>query len=191
MELWYIVDFYSGKQSDTLEYFKDKFEEKLKRMDECEVRDEFKLWMFQNYFLPSVRFILTVHELTPSSLKVLDSLSNIYLKKWAGLPNCTTMKVVHSSASLNISIISDLYLLCHALEVTNCRMKADSVVNLALDSTIEREGANKKTSAITIEAQKLFEEAAQMVASSPSLPPPSPSFASPAPLPVFKVRKKP
>ena len=62
------VLFFSGKQDDTLTLIHDTFMEGLERINKSLVRNEFKLWMYSNYLLPSKRFLLTVHSLTSTSL---------------------------------------------------------------------------------------------------------------------------
>ena len=133
-------------------------------LDSSSIRNEYKLWIHKFYLLPSLRFVLTVHEMTASSLKSLDSICNKYLKKWAGLPKGATQQVVHSSHALNIPKIEDLYHLCHTLELTNVRMVSDKTVINAIEDELVRESADSrnKTNSTTA-AQAVWEEAASLV----------------------------
>ena len=47
------------------------------------VRNEYKLWIYSKYFVPSIRFLLTVHDVTSTHLTQLDILTHRYMKKWA------------------------------------------------------------------------------------------------------------
>ena len=171
------VILFTGKQSDTLEYLSSKFKEKLDFLDAALIRDEFKMWIYKYYFLPSVRFLLTVHDLTNSSLKSLDATCDRYLKKWAGLPNGATLQVIHSKYALSVTSISDLYSLCHTLEVVNVRLTADARVNNAVDDERHRELNNRKDKTdSTTKALLVLEEAMTLASASvPVLPTAMPS----------------
>ena len=91
-----------------------------------------------------IHFLLTVHCLTSSNIVVLDTLVNMFLKKWAELPQCATQDIVHSEYGLGISKIEDLYQLCHSLELTNVHLLADPVVNVATDTPLAWESTSLK-----------------------------------------------
>lgn len=65
------IVFFLGKEADTLDYFISKFSEKLENFDNSSIHQEYKLWIYKNYFLSSIRFLLTVHGLTSTSLQAL------------------------------------------------------------------------------------------------------------------------
>ena len=50
----------------------------MERIEAACVRNEYKLWIFQEYLLPSKRFLLTVHTLTSTQLSKLDTLADKY-----------------------------------------------------------------------------------------------------------------
>ena len=52
------------------------------------------------YILPSIRFLLTVHDLPQTHLTKLDTMSDQFLKKWAGLPRCATNAILQDLAEL-------------------------------------------------------------------------------------------
>ena len=56
--------FFKGKPEETFNMFRDILNEGISNIDKIEVRNEFKLWINIHYFLPSKRFLLTVHTLT-------------------------------------------------------------------------------------------------------------------------------
>ena len=120
------------------------------------------MWIYKYYFLPSVRFLLTVHSLTTTSLKSLDTDCDRYLKRWGSLPKGATILVIHLSHALSIPQVEDLYHLCHTLELTNVRLVADSRVNNAVDSELLHES----TAATTTNAQVVFKAALAVVPAS-------------------------
>jgi hypothetical protein len=125
---------YSGKSSDTFELVKEIFREKLENIDQTMVRNEYKLWIYQNYFLNSHRFLLTIHDITQTDLKVLDRFTDKYLKKWAGVPQCTTNALFHLRTGLDIKSISQLYEVCHCMSHARTRLRGDDQVNHVLTS---------------------------------------------------------
>ena len=70
------VIFYSGKSKDCFDLLKTKIKEKVDNLDKTQVRPEFKLELYKIYILPSIRFLLTVHDLSHSHLLQLDGLAN-------------------------------------------------------------------------------------------------------------------
>ena len=90
---------YDNSSDDKYQYVKSMIEVGVTNIDKALVRNEFKLKVFADYFLPSLRFHLTVNELTDTHLKLLDALCNRYLKKmvWpyqtghVGLPSYARM----------------------------------------------------------------------------------------------------
>ena len=80
------VIFFSGKSKDTLAYFKETLGNKLKYIENTKIRNKNKLWIYKNYFFPSIRFLLTIHKITATDLKQLDMLCNRFIKSWAGVP---------------------------------------------------------------------------------------------------------
>ena len=73
--------FFTGKSKETLSYFTEIFETKLGNINSAMVRGEYKMWMYQKYFLPPIRFLLTVHDITVTDLQKLDAISHRYMKK--------------------------------------------------------------------------------------------------------------
>ena len=130
---------FSNKQCDILESVKSFLLTRLDRIDALLVRNEYKIKIFRNYLLPAARFTLTVHSLSATSLNKLDSETHKYLKRWLGLPNCATTAAIHSSKFLDVKSISHLYQKCQANAYVTSRSKADSKVQNALDSKLERE----------------------------------------------------
>ena len=140
---------YSGKQSEILETIEKHFIEKLDRIDNLLIRDEYKLRIYKHYILPSSQFILTVHELTKTSQKTLDAKITKYLKKWAGLPRGASPAILYTKGLLELKPICQLYEECQTSAFISSRIDADKHVNHALDSRIQRENTwSKKQSTI-------------------------------------------
>ena len=97
------------KSKDTFIYLKTELLTKLENIEKSAVRNEFKLWIYKHYFLPSVRFILTVHDLTKTDQTKLDALCTKYVKKWTELPPCATNPIVHMKTGLDIMSIPHVY----------------------------------------------------------------------------------
>ena len=119
------VIFFTGKSSETLTYLKTILSEKLENIDKTLVRNEFKLWIYAKYLLPSICFLLTVHDVTASDLAVLDRLTHKSMKKWAGLPRCATNAIFHTRNGLNIPSISSLYEMAHCVSHAATRLNGD------------------------------------------------------------------
>ena len=130
----------------------------MDNLDKTAVRPEFKLEIYKIYILPSIRFLLTVHDLPQTYLLKLDSMANQYLKRWAGLPRCATTAILHLDSALNIKNISSLYLEAHTLSHTATRLKGD-LVNLALDNKLERESEFRRKKSVTVEAEYIYKSA--------------------------------
>ena len=89
------VLFFKGKSAECFQLLESKIKEKLENLEKTAVRNEFKIEIYKIYILPSIRFLLTVHDLLITYLKKLDTIANKYLKTWAGLPRCATKAVLH------------------------------------------------------------------------------------------------
>jgi hypothetical protein len=66
--------------------------------------------------------------------------ANRYLKKWAGIPTrgCTNLSLFHPYL-MGLKTPSQLYMEGHAGNFLNCKAKADTRVNFALESQLSRE----------------------------------------------------
>ena len=153
------VLFFQGKQSQTYEYIKKEMEKKIKHVHETKIRNEFKLWIYQNYVLPATRFILPIHDITKTDLSKLDNMTHRYIKIWGGLPGCATNSIFHHQNALNVPMISELYKETHVLNYTNTKLKGDELVNHALNMKVDRESELKRITSAAVEAKEIFEGA--------------------------------
>ena len=114
------------------------------------------------YLLPSLRYHFSVHNVTQTHLNQLDMTANRFLKKWVGIPSrgCTNLSIFHPFI-MNIKTPSQLYLEGHAGNYLNCKLKADSVVQLAIESQLSRESQwTVKTSTI-VQCDKIFQNVSE------------------------------
>ena len=100
--------------NQTFSLIESTLRQSMERFETACVRNEYNLWMFKEYLLPSNHFLLTVHTLTPIKLSKLETVANIYVKKWAGLPQSATNAVIHLKGGLELRSISELYTGTHA-----------------------------------------------------------------------------
>ena len=68
--------FFNCKSEDTNKLIKGILTEGIDNINKAVIGNEYKLWIYKNYFLPSKRFILTVHTLTKTHLKKLDTITD-------------------------------------------------------------------------------------------------------------------
>ena len=142
--------------SDIHEYLSSKLEKSLKNIDSSLIRNEYKLKVYSRYLLSSLRFDLTVNDMTYTHCKSLDMLSNRFLKKWCGLPRPGTLAFVHMPNGLAIPSISDLYTQCHTLSYISMREKVDDLVNHCLDSQLDRESKWVRKKSIIVKSDEVY-----------------------------------
>ena len=126
------------KSEDTFLHIKSIFEEKVKNIVSVNNRNEHKMWIYKNYFLPSQRFNLKVYDITKTDLNKLDTLTAKYLKKWCGLPPCATISIFHLRTGLEIKSISTLHEKSHSVSHARTRLLGDSLVNHVLTCKVNR-----------------------------------------------------
>ena len=146
--------FFANKSTETFKLLESTLKEGMERIQQCSVRNEYKLWMFKEYFLPSKRFLLTVHTLTATQLSKLDTLADKFVKIWAGLPRSATNAVIHLRGGLDLRSISEVHCTSHA----RTRLQGDEGVNHELDTTLAREGDYTRKMCITSEAELTYRE---------------------------------
>ena len=151
--------FFKGKPEETFNLVKDTFVKGIEKIGEAMVRNEFKLWMYTNYLLPSKRFLLTIHTLTDTQLKSLDTLTDKAIKSWAGLPPGATNALIHMPEGLDVKSISEMYKEVHTVSHTRTRLKGDHIVNSAINATIQRESEYTHKKSTCIEAETVYKVA--------------------------------
>ena len=63
---------------------KERMSDQLKNVDDLLIRNEYKVRIYKDYFLGSIRFLFSVHDLHKTQIDELEKLSHSYLKKMAG-----------------------------------------------------------------------------------------------------------
>jgi len=152
--------FFSGKESDKLQYLTNILQSKLDNINKVAIRNEFKLAIYKRYLLPSLRFLFTVHDLTKSSLKKLDDVADKMLKAWIGLPKCATRKIIHSSRGLSVQTLSDIYEEAHVSSLVSTFLNGDTKTAKALElkKTTELDGRSSMPALCNITSCKTNEQ---------------------------------
>ena len=153
--------FFNMKPKEAFKLLKEKLKEKLENLDSTEIRNEFKVKIYKEYLLPSIRFLLTVHEIQSGDLDSLDVFTDQFLKKWCGLARCATRMVLHCPTALDIPSVSALYREAHTVAHVTARLKADIEVQDALNNKLEREREIVKWNPIIVQAEQMYEQAMQ------------------------------
>ena len=148
---------YRNSSGDVYQYVRDIVTTGIENIDGSLVRDEYKLKMYADYFLPSIRYHLTVNEITDTYLKSLDALTNRYLKKWSRLARPATLAFIHMPECLNIMSVSDLYYQAHSINYARMKSVSDSSVIHCLDSALERESTWTRKKSVLVKSQEVFE----------------------------------
>ena len=162
--------FFNGKSEDTFNHISEIFKEGIDRIEKSMVRNEFKLWIYANYFLPSKRFLLTVHTLTQTQLKTLDTLTDKAIKTWVGVPKSATNAVIHMKQALDIKSISQLYAETHTVSHVRTRLQADKTVNNVIDCTLQREGEWTTKASTTVICEEVFVDSVQVSTTENDIP---------------------
>ncbi len=150
---------YSGKSQETFLYLKDKLTSGLNRIQDSKIRNEYKLSIYKDYFLPSLRFSLTVHDITKTQLNTLNQITDNYLKKWCGLPPSATNAVLHMSEGLGIKSIDHMYKESHCNAYASSMVKADVKVRNCLKSQYTRELSWKRKFSTIVYAENMYQKA--------------------------------
>ena len=147
-----------NKPNEMFEFLYEKFEAKLKNIDKCSLRGEYKLKIYSNYALISMRYHLSVHDVHKTHLDKLDTLARKYLKKWLNIPShgASDIAIFHPYL-LKVKAPSQLYMEGHAGNYTLMRIKGDPIVNHTLDSRLERESCWTNKSSTIVKCQQLLD----------------------------------
>ena len=134
----------------------------MKNIDSVKNRNEHKMWIYKNYFLPSQRFNLTVYDVTKTGLQKLDTLTSKYMKKWSGLPPCATNSIFHLRTGLEIKSISSLHEESHCVSHARTRLLGDSLVSHALTCKVSREAKQTRKHSVTVRAEQDYEHTVRL-----------------------------
>ena len=153
---------FSMKTTEIYEILHGKLNTILANIDQLNIRNEYKLKILTAYGLPSMRYMLTVHDLHNTHLGLLDKLLDKHIKKWLGIPcQGANIAIVHAPAGLDIPTISELYRTCHCLAYSRSKCKGDEVVVHALNQRLMRESTWTRKSSIIQSAHQMHENSSQ------------------------------
>ncbi len=150
---------FSGKQSVIFKNISDGFKWALNNIDQSLIRNDYKLKVYSHYLLPVIRFKLTVHDISQTNLKKLDSLIDGMIKKWLSMPPSGTHAIIHAKEGLNIKSISHLYKETHAIRHATSRLKADTQMIVSLDTRLEHEIKWTCKNSVTVYSESQFHQA--------------------------------
>ena len=148
---------FNNTATDIYNYLESKIKSGLENIDKSLIRNEFKLKVYSDYYLPSLRFHLTVNDTSATHLKQLDALTDRYIKKWSGIPHPGTLAFLHMPKGLNIKAISTLYNECHTNAYISSRSKGDANVNHCLDSQLDRETNWSRKKSQIVASNEMYE----------------------------------
>ena len=124
-----------NSESAMFSIMKTKLETKLENINKSTLRGEYKLKIYSQYALSSMRYFMSVHHINKTHMDNLDSLARKYLKLWLRIPkNGVTDASIFHPYMLNVKTPSQLYKEAHASTYAMIRIKGDNIVNHALDS---------------------------------------------------------
>jgi hypothetical protein len=127
----------------------------LENINKCLVRDEHKVIIYKEYFLPANRFILLIHNLTKTDLGKLDALANRYLKYWLGMPQEGCFLPVHSGLGMDVKSVSHLYKESRSLDIVKALIQGDHTVQTTAQAKVQREQKWTRKSAISVRAAEI------------------------------------
>jgi len=148
--------FPSGKSSKTEEMLKGVISKILERIDLTRIRGEMKIRIYDEYVLPSLRFLLGVHELPKSRVQNLHTLCHRFVKKWSGLPRPATEAVLYHNGVFGLKSLPEEYVAEHTSNYVRMRFKGDAKVNTILDYKLAREKDDKRSVTTTVEADQIL-----------------------------------
>ena len=65
--------------------FSDYLSACLNRIDSACIREEYKVWIFKRYLVPSLHYRLAVEGIKKTDIKKANALATRLMKKWLGL----------------------------------------------------------------------------------------------------------
>ena len=155
---------FSCSSSVSASVVKAKIHSQLENIDKLLVRNEYKVRIYADYYLSSLRFLFSIHDLHKRQINDLENLTHSFLKKWMGLPRGASQALVHDYHGLNVKSISHLYLESRSLTLSTIRFFSDGRVHHALDSKEACEDEWRRKFSPAIYAKGLIEEVVTPVA---------------------------
>lgn len=111
----------------------------MDNVNSTSVRNEYKVRVLNDYVMPSMRYILSVHNLTDTQLEEMNATQTRYLRAWLNLPPCSTNAMLYGKEGLNLTQVSELYFECRTMSYASSVIKGDHRVVHSLQSKLDRE----------------------------------------------------
>ena len=147
---------FRNKEGDVFDYYLLKLISKgLTNIDSSPIRSEFKLRIFNSYFMPGIRFHLAVNDVCASHLDRLDDVVKRYVKQWLGIPHPGTLAFAFMPNGLDIMSPSRLYREAH-LSAHIFKDEGGPLVNACIDSRVERESDWIRKKSIAMDCENIF-----------------------------------
>mgnify|MGYP003407069818 CR=1 FL=1 len=160
---------YDGKPQETYNYLASQLKTKLSNIDKSPIRNEFKIRIYKDYLLPSLRFSLTIQDLHTTHLSALDKITSKYLKSWSGLPRSATLTIFHDPKLLGIKSIKHLYLESHTLSFAKQKLQNDPTVISALTNKEARESKWTKKSSTIKQTSAIYNDTMVSLQANPTI----------------------
>jgi len=148
-----------GKSSETVAVIMKKLVVALERVDSAKIRDEYRVRIANEYVIPAMRFILTVHDLPQTRVQELHTTYHRFIKKWSGLPRAATGTVLYHDGVFGLRSVTQTYLEEHVLSYVRMRLTGDAKVNDVLDWKLLREQKRKIGGSTIVESDKILLQA--------------------------------
>ena len=124
-----------NKTSDHFEVVKSKLNSMIENINVSLIRNEFKLRVYNEYSVPSIRYLLMTHELTDTQLNNLDQIHTNAVKAWLQMkPKGPTPAILFSPDGLNLKRISDIYVESHTVLYGRTMTLTDNRIRNALET---------------------------------------------------------
>jgi hypothetical protein len=120
----------------------------LENIKSCLVRDEQKVRIYKEYFLPANHFIILIHDLTKTDLMKLVDLTHGYLKSWLGMPQSGSFLLVHSGLGIDVKSVLHLYTESRWMDIVRALVRGDNTVQTTVRAKVQREQEWTRKSAI-------------------------------------------
>ena len=133
------------KSKDVYDIIQSNLSDHISNINKSQVRNEFKLRVYIQYSIPSLRYMFSVHELTDTQLTTLDHIHTNAIKSWLNVPKYGSIPaILYSPDGLSFPKLSGIYLEAHTLSYARCLVKGDKRVIHALQCKIEHESSWKQ-----------------------------------------------
>ena len=137
-----------NQQSNAGKHVTEKLETLLAKVDALPLRGQYKCDIYDRYVTACLRFDLTVYDVAPSVLEMLDRSVRNHLRKWIRMPPSTHLAIASHSKGLNIEFPSHLYESGHAALLME-KARDDPVLDQAIAHCFEHNSA-KRDSIMTL-----------------------------------------